>query len=197
MDANDSAERAHKPLYTRPMAARLAGMSDGQLRGILDRRLIELTEHNPGKGNQRLFTTLDVIKIAAAKALSDIRVPMRLLQLAGRLIETRALELLPINVPSAAVASEYKRRALSSRYAWLLFPLDGPDGEWSVLVIDDQHPAPEPNKFVPSYCVLEIDVVIGDCLDRLLAHDRGDHDLPDNDFRRSFKTAALGMKALL
>jgi hypothetical protein len=83
-----------KPQFTRPQVALITGLTDGQLKGILDRKLVRLKVHNPGSGNPRLFTGSEVIKTATAAAFADIKVPMETLLDYSNDIDARARELL-------------------------------------------------------------------------------------------------------
>jgi hypothetical protein len=65
-----------RPQFTRPLAVRITGLTDGQLKGILDRKLIELDARNPGSGRARLFSLRDLTKIAIASELSALGLPM-------------------------------------------------------------------------------------------------------------------------
>lgn len=138
-----------EPQFPRTEAAAIAGCTDGQLRGMLDRRLIELSNHNPGSGVVRLFTVRDVMKIAAAAALANVGVPMRLLMVAGQMVAKRTSELLDVE----------QLTNLSARQKWVLFPEDGPTGLWRILVVDDDHPI-KFEMMPPSFCLLQIDEII-------------------------------------
>jgi hypothetical protein len=54
---------------------RITGLTDGQLKGILDRKLVELDARKPGSGRARLFSLKDLTKIAIASELSALGLP--------------------------------------------------------------------------------------------------------------------------
>ena len=57
-----------EPVFTRWDVTSIAEISDGQLKGILDRKQIVLgTEHNPGSGRRRMFTGADHVRRAASE----------------------------------------------------------------------------------------------------------------------------------
>jgi hypothetical protein len=67
-----------EPQFSRTDVLDITGLSDGQLKGILDRQQVVLrAEHNPGTGRRRMFTGSDIIKIAVANGMSGIGFPMR------------------------------------------------------------------------------------------------------------------------
>jgi hypothetical protein len=65
-----------RPQFTRPQAVRITGLTEGQLKGILDRKLVELDARNSGSGRARLFSLRDLSKIAIANELAALGIPM-------------------------------------------------------------------------------------------------------------------------
>jgi hypothetical protein len=77
--------------FTRRDVLEVAGLKDAQLKNTLDRDLVRLREqHNPGTGRRRMFTGGDILKIAAAHAMSDIGFPLKWSYLVADEIERRA-----------------------------------------------------------------------------------------------------------
>jgi hypothetical protein len=64
--------------FTAADVLQVTGLSAGQLKGILDRHQITLSEnHNPGTGRRRMFTGQDLIALSAVQAASRIGFPLR------------------------------------------------------------------------------------------------------------------------
>jgi hypothetical protein len=81
----------HEPQFTRADVLTVTGVSDGQLKGILDRQQVVLSgEHNPGSGRRRMFSGADILSIAVANGMSGIGFPMRWAYLVAEDVVTRA-----------------------------------------------------------------------------------------------------------
>jgi hypothetical protein len=119
--------------FTRPQAAAITGLTDGQLKGILDRKLVKLASHNPGSGHSRLFSISDLIKIAVANAMARIGVPMRTLANCAESVDDEARLLFRRGpVTSYATRDHWKEDLPTGGSHLMLYPAKGRDGPWTV-----------------------------------------------------------------
>jgi hypothetical protein len=154
---------ADPPRYSREDAVKISGLTDGQLQGILDRKIIKLA-NPPGKGRPRLFSVTDIAKMVAANALARIGVPMRICGSFIGLIEQRVGHLLGGSQPGA-----WHGR-------WILYPIEGDESRWAMTMGLQRLEHPAHLQF--SYSILEVDRLIAFVMERAALHDAG-HPLPD------------------
>jgi hypothetical protein len=114
------------PRYSRAEVPDLCGISDGRLKGILDRGYVMLSvDHNPGSGKHRIFTGGDVLQITGAARASEIGVPMRSAGAFAKILYDTAVAVL-----------NYPGRATGLGIA--LYP--DTDGEWRMNSFTDAEP---------------------------------------------------------
>lgn len=59
------------PKYTRPEVLRVTGLRPDVLQTWVNRRVIALPEQNPGSGRRRLYSPLDVVKLAIMRRMAE------------------------------------------------------------------------------------------------------------------------------
>ena len=152
-----------RPRFTRPQAAAITGLSDGQLKGILDRRLVRLRTHNPGSGRSRLFSLSNLVGIAVARSMARVGVPMRLFSECAAEVEDSLRSLFDRNRGQSIVVTLPRnvRKEEPPTFGRHLMLYPGPrDGEWLVktMFIDDQNHMLDPKPW--SFVLLDIDELI-------------------------------------
>ncbi len=82
------------PEYSMGDVLEVTGLTKAQLLNWLSRNLVVLsTEHNPGHGRRRLYTGRDVLMICVAQKLSEIGLPIILVQNLSKSVAQRAEQL--------------------------------------------------------------------------------------------------------
>lgn len=147
-----------KPQFTRPQAARITGLTDGQLKGILDRKLVQLATHNPGSGRSRLFSIADLIEVAVAKTMVGIGVSMRALADCTEDVDTSVRNLFGRGRP--VVVDSWKEDLPTGGSHLHLYPPAGRHRKWQIKrgFLDD--PDKEPGSTPWAYVVLDIDGLV-------------------------------------
>jgi hypothetical protein len=142
-------------------------MTDGQLKGMLDRKLIELTVHNPGSGRPRLFAIADLIKVAVARELAAIGVPMWFLTACAFVVLRRAHLFFQAN-PVIKNPTESPRGFIGQ--GWQLVIWRTAEGAWSVAErrADDDGWWKEEGPPPLCYVLLNVDEIIGDVASRVV-----------------------------
>lgn len=70
----------------------VSGLTSGQLKGILDRNQITLSQnHNPGTGRRRMFTGQDIIALSAVRVTGLIGFPLRWGNVLARFVTGHAI----------------------------------------------------------------------------------------------------------
>lgn len=64
------------PKFTQPDVLRVTRVKPAVLQTWTNRKAIELAVQNPGTGKPRLYTALDIVKVAIMRRLSDLRVDL-------------------------------------------------------------------------------------------------------------------------
>lgn len=64
------------PAYSQPVTLKVTGLSAATLQTWVNRRAIVLSEQNPGTGRRRLYSKLDVVKLAVMRRLHDLRLDL-------------------------------------------------------------------------------------------------------------------------
>jgi hypothetical protein len=151
-----------KPQFTRPPVAAITRLTDGQLKGILDRKLVKLAIHNPGSGHSRLFSISDIIKIAVANAMARIGVPMRILADCAEEVDDYARLLFGRGpVTSYTTRNPWKEDLPTGGRHLVLYPAEGRDGPWKFdSLFLDQDEDPLGWELPTCYVLLNIDEVI-------------------------------------
>jgi len=143
---------------------KITGRTEGQLKGILDKKLIDPDLLNPGSGRELLVSYPALIAISAAHAMVDVGIPVRMVAQYLKFFQKRSREL----VVDAARRLGWKLPEgvedidSGMRNVWLLcFPIAERDGEWYAAIFHDGltfNPADWP----VSYVVLQVDQIIID-----------------------------------
>lgn len=81
----------HVAQFSRDDVMAVCEISSGVLKGILDRKQVQLqSDHNPGSGRRRMFTGGDILKINSAVVSSSIGFPLRWAHILADRVMTRA-----------------------------------------------------------------------------------------------------------
>lgn len=64
------------PRYSQPEVLRVTRLKPAVLQTWMNRQVIELTEQNPGYGKRRLYSALDVVKLAVMRRIADLRIDL-------------------------------------------------------------------------------------------------------------------------
>ena len=138
------------PVFTRWDVSAIAEISDGQLKGILDRKQIVLsTLHNPGSGRRRMFTGADVLKIVVAVGLSRCGYP---------------LEAVHVVADAVLLHASNKLSGRTQPRLWLMSYPIAEGKSWSVTPVYDDEPEPPLPPFMHA---VQADVVVDEVLRRL------------------------------
>jgi hypothetical protein len=156
-----------RPQFTRLDVLSMTGRTEGQTKGILDRKIIETTTLNPGSGRQALFSPSAVIKLEAAHAMIDVGIPVRNIADLAEWIDRRAREFCELTAVTGgeldALADDKLAAALPTDFKrnvwWLMFPLAERDGKWQAAVFDATKTF-NPRDWPLSYCVIQVDELI-------------------------------------
>lgn len=139
-----------RPQYDREQVLEKLGATDGQLKGILDRKLVVLSiDHNPGTGNRRLYTGGDIVRLAAALSGSSVGIPMRYAnQFSTIVYDTACARMNHGPVAGLAIAS---------------YPSDD---QWRFIGFSDRAPL-DKTKLPSAYCILDVDQLLNSILPKL------------------------------
>jgi len=66
-----------KSRHTQPEVLKVTGIKPAVLQTWINRGAIDLAEQNPGSGRRRLYSELDVVKLAIMRRLADLRVDLK------------------------------------------------------------------------------------------------------------------------
>jgi hypothetical protein len=146
------------PQFTRWDVTAVAEISDGQLKGILDRKQVVLsTKHNPGSGHRRMFTGSDVLKIVVAVSLSRCGFPLEFVHLVADALVRRAASKLAglTDQPNFCLAAFPVRGGKRGEQTWT----------WQIAPVWDD--MPERPHLPPFVHLIAADVVIDQILNRL------------------------------
>lgn len=78
------------PRFSRDDVLAVTGLSAGELKGILDRKQVDLgPAHYPGSGRPRLYTGRDVLKLSASRVMSQLGLPLRQMDDVARVVDRR------------------------------------------------------------------------------------------------------------
>lgn len=64
------------PKYTRPEVLRVTGLRPDVLQTWVNRNVVRLAEQNPGHGRKRLYSALDIVRLAVMRRLSDFSISL-------------------------------------------------------------------------------------------------------------------------
>ncbi len=132
----------------------IAGISAGQLKGIVDRREVVLREHNPGTGRRRMVSGGEILRIITTFAASNLGFPQKWAHQIADQVYWRAF-----NRTSASDLN-----AGRGRMSLVTYPL--PDGDWANVPIWENEPKPT---LPASYQLFEVDRLIDETLKKLRA----------------------------
>jgi hypothetical protein len=132
MDTRPGFPPLEEACFSRPQACAILGLADGKLKGILDRKLVEVQVHNPGRGGSRKFSTSDLIKLAVAVELARIGVPMRVLAECSEMVLSRAHEVGRVfgDLRNQGKKLEEISETLSLGLHMVIFPEREREGKW-------------------------------------------------------------------
>ena len=65
-----------EPAYTQPEVLSITKLEPSVLQTWVNRRAIELSEQNPGSGRRRLYSKLDIVKLAIMRRMADFDVAL-------------------------------------------------------------------------------------------------------------------------
>jgi hypothetical protein len=142
------------PQFTMAEVASVAGITETQLKGVLDRKEVVLSRHSPGSGRRRLASGGEVLEIATTFTVNEIGYPQKWAWVLAEHVRRRAM------FRRAGCDVNAHRGALCIAS----YPL--PDGDWQHIEIW----ANEPRPALPiSYQVLEVDRLIDETIAKLEA----------------------------
>jgi len=64
------------PRYTQPVVLAVTGLKPAQLQTWVNREVVQLFEQNPGSGRRRLYSALDIIKLAIMRRLANLQIDL-------------------------------------------------------------------------------------------------------------------------
>ncbi|TIR54876.1 MAG: hypothetical protein E5X28_09240, partial [Mesorhizobium sp.] len=134
-------DHLNTPKFTQPDVLKLTRVKPTALQNWTNRKAIELAVQNPGYGKPRLYTALDVVKIAIMRRLADLRVD---LSVAKEIAEATAM----------IVAGPRFDDTPSSLLKWDSYLFMRPE-EATEKVIDLQIAATSPLEVLDKYGLLE------------------------------------------
>ncbi len=143
------------PQFSMRETARAAGITAGQLKGLLDRRDFILARQNPGTGVRRQASGAEVIKIASIFSLGALGCSQRVARAAAELVGSRALEL---------TLGANGLNAHRGKMSLAVHPLPNDDTRFEPIWQNEARPA-----LPPAYMVLEVDHLIEDVMQKLRA----------------------------
>jgi len=144
----------NRPQFTADEVRAVCGLSAGALKGILDRKQIDIgDDHFPGSGRRRLFSASNIFKVYAANVANEIGYPLRFANQLGEIIVARAFE-------------KISGASLRSRVHFAL-AIDGtnPDNPAYVEIVGDRASQELP----AAYRYIDVDRVVDETLVKLEA----------------------------
>lgn len=155
---NEATRILDESLFSRAQVLQVAGLTSAQLKNTLDRNLVRLASgHNPGKGNARMFTGGDVLKIVTAHKMSAIGFPLKWSYLVADTIERRAqARLVGLDTTPGLVFATYPMK----------------NGDWARVSLWEG--MTEQPQLPPVIQVIEVDRIIDEVLAKLRAVEAGE-----------------------
>lgn len=166
--------------------ALIADVTEGQLKGMLDRKAVVVANHNPGHGRARKFSSVDCVKVIVAAAMGSIGVPMRYFPAYAEFIAERARHVIAgLDNSTELLGRTTGPLRYFPRMWFLMMPHPRGRERWAGIEMGEEAYW-RPDQLPYGYSVLQVDQLILDATRRLEAFANG-NPLPE----RAAATALL------